>query len=247
MALIQCPACGKMVSENASSCPSCGEPIAAKMNSVVDSGTESFTVNSGTNIQLTAETQAKIQAVTQRLNAEGKTVVSVNTSVPKSGLALLSNDVTIVWNASLGSDRYKAFLYNEAKSLYMSGQYTEALRRFTRLGNYSDCKQYSSKCLERMAEVRKEQDKVRKMEAEIGQNPQTIKNRGYWLYAGWFVIALGAVFILGAIGNGLEYNSGIAWVGVFFIIGGAIPIITFKNKQKEYDKKYEEYLKSKDK
>lgn len=46
MALIQCPVCGKDISENATACPKCGEPMKKEQAStkIVESGTEYFIV-----------------------------------------------------------------------------------------------------------------------------------------------------------------------------------------------------------
>lgn len=243
MALITCPACGKMISENASSCPNCGEPIAAKQSAIVDSGTESFTVNAATQIGLTAEVEAKIRAITARLSTEGKTVVNITKSAPMSGIALLSMDVTIIWNANLGSEKYKEYLYKEAKSLYSLKQYARALEQFKKLGNYSDSKSMVSQCINGLSEIYREQAKERQMESAIGVDPRTNKNRIYWLTGGWITFGLGIILIIGAFANDIEYNGLSAiWGLIIGAIGLAI-LIYQSYQQTSYDKKHEEYIK----
>lgn len=82
MALIQCPVCGKDVSESTTACPHRGEPV--KMNQatpqIVESGTENITVTDGNRFELAVETNPKNQAVTQQLVRQGKRVVNVYTT-----------------------------------------------------------------------------------------------------------------------------------------------------------------------
>lgn len=82
MALIQCPVCGKDVSENATACPHCGEPVKKVQAApkIVESGTEYFTVTDGNRFELAVETNPKNQAVTQQLVRQGKRVVNVYTT-----------------------------------------------------------------------------------------------------------------------------------------------------------------------
>ena len=113
MALIKCPECGHDVSPNAVSCPFCGEPIASKQQNEAESGAETFYVQAPNRWELTGKTQGEIQVRTARLNSEGKTVVNINISEPQL-VGLWQNNVTIIWNASLASSKYKETLYLNA-------------------------------------------------------------------------------------------------------------------------------------
>ena len=113
MALIKCPECGHDVSPKAVSCPVCGEPIASKQQNEAESGAETFYVQAPNRWELTGKTQGEIQVRTARLNSEGKTVVNINISEPQL-VGLWQNNVTIIWNASLASSKYKETLYLNA-------------------------------------------------------------------------------------------------------------------------------------
>lgn len=172
MALIKCPECGKEVSENAISCPNCGEPISKKpqysadISGEIDSGTETFTITAGNRLSLSTSTQAKIKSVTEQLSAQGKNVTSVNTSVPQPisvGVTTWQNDVTIVWQASLNSPKYKEYLYSQAKSLMSKQQYPGAKEIFTKLGDYQDSRNMAKECSNEWSlhrdEIKKKEDK----------------------------------------------------------------------------------------
>lgn len=106
MALIQCPVCGKDVSENATACPHCGEPVKKVQAApkIVESGTEYFTVTGGNRFELAVETNQRIQAVTQQLAQQGKTVVSVYTTDPqplRMVFKFWQNNVTLTWQKTI--------------------------------------------------------------------------------------------------------------------------------------------------
>ncbi len=205
MALIQCPACGKTISENASTCPSCGEPISSKMSAVVDSGTESFFVQGNNRIELAAKTQAEISARTNRLTKEGKTVVHVNTSNPQPftlGVTVWQNDVTLVWNASLASPLYKTWLYSQAKQLYQSNQYSKALDILNKLNGYSDSATLANRCRESIRSQQQAATRAMNAEFELRRAVGVDKSK---TKAGIYRYVIGGL---------------IAWTGVGFLIGG---------------------------
>lgn len=249
MALVKCPACGKMVSENASSCPSCGEPIAAKMSGQVESGTENFSVQAGNRLELTAKTQAEISARTNRLSSEGKTVVSVNTSVPQPfsvGVTVWRNDVTIVWNANLGSEQYKSHLYAQGKQFYQSGQYNKALELFNKINGYSDSRSLASQCRDRIDAQNRANYQAAREAADIqkvaGKDPTFAL-----IVCGFF----GACFLLfGFLSlaqygkDPKEYSEDLTWAIWLLIIACAL-IIPQIIRKKKYDNAVAKYKWSK--
>ena len=102
MALIQCPVCGKDISENATACPQCGEPMKKEQDStkIVESGTEYFIVTAGNRFELAAMTNQEIQEVTQQLASQGKSVVNVHTTAPqplRMVFTFWQTNVTLIW------------------------------------------------------------------------------------------------------------------------------------------------------
>ena len=163
MALIQCPTCGREVSENANACPFCGEPLASKVDAEVDSGTLHFTVTGEDRIRLSARTEQEIQAKTNELNAQGKTVTSINTTAPQPFHAVFTYwmcEVTIVWQASCASERYKEHLYNQAKEDYGAGRYEKAKKDFERLHTFKEASEMALKCQKAIEREEREKHKV---------------------------------------------------------------------------------------
>lgn len=247
MALVECPACGNMISENASSCPICGEPIASKMSGQVDSGTENFSVEANNRIELSAKTQAEIGIRTNRLSTEGKTVVSVNTSVPQPfnlGVTTVwSNDVTIVWNASLSSEQYKKNLYDQAKGYFQSGKYEKAQTLFDKVGNFSDAREYVNQCATKINEVKVSNKKYQEYETKLSQaiGPDTRQNPPTYLVWGSLILIgiIGLIMCLS--GGNFEGNIGL-FIGMWvLLIVGIIPIVKHRIKVAQYIKKYEQY------
>lgn len=257
MALIKCPVCGNMISENANSCPNCGEPISSKFSGQIDSGTESFSVQGNNRIELSAKTQAEINARTARLSSEGKTVVNVNTSVPQPftlGVTVWKNDVTIVWNASLASENYKAFLYSQAKRYYQAYQYSKALEIFNKLNGYSDSRSYASQCTDKInAQNRvnyQAAQEAQQLRNAIGTDPSNDSWAGVARYfGGGLVLFVGIVMLIGggcsAGGPSDPHNHGAFVWGLILFGIGAICIIWNRVQHRIYEKKVAEYKYSK--
>lgn len=264
MALIQCPACGKTISENASTCPSCGEPISSKMSAVVDSGTESFFVQGNNRIELAAKTQAEISARTNRLTKEGKTVVHVNTSNPQPftlGVTVWQNDVTLVWNASLASPLYKTWLYSQAKQLYQSNQYSKALDILNKLNGYSDSATLANRCRESIRS--QQQAATRAMNAElelrraVGIDKSKTKAGIYRYVIGGLAAFIGCFiafcdgFLSGGVfnpryGTVIEPSSQKGFYEGLVILGIGLILVMWNLIQHYlYEKKSDEYLRNK--
>lgn len=238
MALIKCPACGNMVSANANSCPNCGEPITSKFSGQIDSGTECFSVQGGNRIELSAKTQAEINARTSRLSSEGKTVVNVNTSVPQPftlGVTVWRNDVTITWNASLGSDNYKSFLYSQAKQYYQARQYGKALEIFNKIHGYLDSDTFANQCsniVEAQNQAnRKAAEEAAQLKASVGIDKSVSE-------AGMFRYIIGGILLFVGI---LTLICGAYFLGLLLSVIGAIFIIWNRVQHNTYEKRLAEY------
>ncbi len=231
--LIPCPACGNMVSEKANSCPNCGEPIALKQNSRILSGTESFIVQGKNRLELSALTQAEVDARSRRLSSEGKTVVNVNISTPQPltlGVTIWKNDVIIIWNATYAS------IYDKAKSLmYVDDE--EAAKLFGELGEIM----LSIQCSSRIEERKKKEaaEKAQEINA-IGKEPNV------WLYLiAFLLIPIGAALVLIGIVEFANYEpeSGLTMLilGIIMLICGPLCLKSLRKKDAEYSKKRSEY------
>lgn len=102
MALIQCPVCGKSISENAVACPNCGEPrnCSTVNKSVLESGTAHFVVTGGNRFELAAKTNRQIQEASALLAQEGKVVTNVHVTDPQPFRMLFTywqNNITLTW------------------------------------------------------------------------------------------------------------------------------------------------------
>ncbi len=102
MALIQCPVCGKSISENAVACPNCGEPMnnAKESNQVLERGTEHFVVTGGNRFELAAKTNSQIQEATAMLQKQGKIVTNVHATDPQPFKMIFTywqNNITLTW------------------------------------------------------------------------------------------------------------------------------------------------------
>lgn len=253
MALVKCPACGNMVSENANSCPNCGEPIASRISGQVESGTENFSVQAGNRIELTAKTQAEISARTARLSSEGKTVVNVNTSAPQPftlGVTVWKNDVTIIWNASLGTEKYRAFLYSQGKQFYQSGQYGNALEIFSKINGYADSCMLESECTERIEAQNRARyqaaQETAQLQKAVGVDPSTGTGTGIARYIiGGLLSFVGFMFLIGggcsAGGPSDPDNKGIFVWGLIIFFIGLVCIIWNRVQHNRYEKKVAEY------
>ena len=224
MALINCPACGKSVSENAASCPFCGEPIAQRLQQEVDSGTEHFLVNARNRFELPAKTQYEINSKTAQFAAEGKTIVNVSTTEPRpftAGFTFWQCDVTIVWQASLASTKYKDYLYNQATANYRSGKYKDAIVIFQRLGNYRDAESLMRDSQNRInAQIRSANaaaDAKRELENNVGTDPLEYLRSVIQIVCG--ICLLGAISVVFA----QDDNYGFGWL--CFIVSGVVIVV----------------------
>ena len=250
MALITCPACGNKVSENANSCPHCGEPIkAASTNREVDSGTETFSVQGGNRLELTAKADAQVKAVSERLSAEGKTVVNVQRSNPQPftlGVTVWRMDITIVWNASLDSQRYKQTIYNQAKSYQSSGQYSKAIEQYQKIRGYSDSGSMIQQCQDRLSQQNRAAAAAAAERADIyahvGADPSANAPFVYIVCGIGLFIGLLSVIMAGQY---YENNKGMFWFGLILTAICIIGFIIRKAKIARYESKVAAYKYSK--
>lgn len=253
MALIKCPACGGTVSENASSCPHCGEPIKSiKASGEYDSGTESFHVEAGNRLELSAKVDAEISARTSRLSIEGKNVVNINKSDPQPftlGVTVWKMDVTIIWNASLDSDRYKQTLYSQALSLGSRGQFSEAIEIYNKIKGYKESDQMRALCQRDLEQRNKANADAAKKQANIienvGEDPSYTKMGIARYIIGALALLIGSGWI---IGGGCSYggptdpdNRGMFIEGLVIFGIGLILIIWNRVQHSRYEKKVAEY------
>lgn len=225
------------------------------MSAQVESGTETFSVQAGNRLALSASTQAEINARTARLSSEGRMVVNVNTSMPQAfsmGVTAWRNDVVIVWQASLDSPLYQNYLYTQAKSLYQSGQYTKALGLFNKLNGYSDSRFMASQCNDRINEQNQARYKAAQEAAQlrnaVGADPLgTEDDRIKYNFVLVFTI-IGAILVLYCLSQGNlsdAGNMGILLVTLGLTILGAIYLIRIRNKKAKYEEKVADYRQSK--
>lgn len=257
MALVKCPACGNMVSENADLCPNCGEPIASKYSNQVDSGTVSFSVTENNRIKLTKRTQEEIRAKTAQLSTEGKTVVNVNISAPQPfslGFTVWSNDVTIIWNANLNSEKYKEFLYSQGKQYYHSGHHVEALEIFEKIKGYADSESLAGQCEERINAMERKKKEVAEQAAQhakqmrnaIGDDPSKTSIGALRSVIGWLLIGVGFMCVVGggcsadSISDPANRDTFI--LGLVLLVIGAVCIIWNRILHKKYEEKAREYI-----
>ncbi len=250
MALITCPACGNQVSENANACPRCGEPIrAARMSGEVDSGTESFSVEGKNRLELSAKADVQVKAISERLSSEGKTVVNVQRSDPQPftlGVTVWKMDITIVWNASLDSQRYKQTLYNQARAYQSSGKYSQAVGIYKKIKGYSDVNTQIQQCQEKISQ----QNRVAaaaaaeryELQRNVGTNPSDTA-KIVWLICGIGLFI--GVLSFGMAGQYYENNKGMFWFGVILSVISLAGIIIRKVKISKYEAKVAEYKYSK--
>lgn len=99
MALIQCPACGNMVSEQAGTCPHCGHPIAAannNNNAQVPQRHVTKGNNNGTIIGILGAIAAILAIVLIVVSGKGCTKANSDYSDSTSDIDSVSNTTTIV-------------------------------------------------------------------------------------------------------------------------------------------------------
>ncbi len=263
MALIKCPACGDTVSENAASCPHCGEPIkASRMSGEFISGTESFHVEARNRLELSAKVDAEVTRRTAHLSSEGKNVINIVKSDPQPftlGVTIWKMDVTLVWNASLDSSKYKETLYQQAKLFQSNGDYEKANSIYEKLGNFGDSSTQKSICQKQVEQIQKQKQQQAarsaaytaerlKMEQSIGEDPMGTR-------AGWFRWIAGAILLfIGFISwffggvcsaGGVAENQGVFSFGMILFCTGAIFILWNIIGGKLYAKKEQEYHKAK--
>lgn len=125
MALIQCPECGKEISDKAGKCPNCGYPI--------------------------EELKSDDREIEETVNNE--IVEEVNVDIPKkrNSKKIIIITCIVVLAALIGGIAYYTTTadtrnYNNAKKLYEEEKYKEALEKFTSLGDYEDSKEMAEKC-----------------------------------------------------------------------------------------------------
>lgn len=243
MALIKCPECGHDVSPNAVSCPFCGEPIASKMQNEVESGTEIFHVEGRNRLELSAKADAEINYRTNKLSQQGKIVVNVQKSEPQAftlGVTLWKMDITLIWNANLASSKYKETIYQQAMSMYHSGNYAGALNEFEKLNGYSDSIQMIEEC----------QDAIEwqhEKEEYVGID-QSSSDSGSWRYliayfcvpVGIIVMIIQAIFTPGGLSDSYNFKwfigSFIVFaIGVICLIWNFIQHYSYKKRLMKYN------------
>ena len=219
------------------------------MSAQMESGTETFSVQAGNRLALSASTQAEINARTARLSSEGKMVVNVNTSMPQAfsmGVTAWRNDVVIIWQASLDSPQYQGYLYRQAVAQYQSGQYSQALTTFNKVRGYLDAASYISKCSERITTQNIAAAKARTEAADIqrvaGNDPK------YALYfaafGGGFFLLFGFVEIAQYFQD-TDYYTTARTIGIVFLIIGCIILIPQIIRKVKYDRAVEKYRQEK--
>lgn len=232
MTMIQCPTCGKMISANASACPSCGEPMVQEL-----SGTETFSAQGGNRLELSARTQATINANTTRLANEGKTVVSVDSSIPQAftlGFTVWRQDITIVWKAT------QASVYQKAKTFYDSGSYEEAKKLFNELPGYLDSQALAGTCQAKIEEKRKMKEIAASAaaQAKAWRKANGIKEEPSvaWPIWGMIIAFIGTPVLIGGLFSyDGPFNSLTGWGGGLVALGGIFFAI-FAIKGSAYDK-----------
>lgn len=224
------------------------------MSAQMESGTETFSVQGNNRLELSARTQAEINARTARLSSEGRMVTNVNTSMPQAftvGFTVWRNDVCIIWQASLDSPQYQGYLYRQAIAQYQAGQYSQALNIFQKITGYSDSQTYANQCVARINAQNQARYQAAQTAAQIksacGTGPfDANTNVGIiTLFVGGLILFISIFFL---IGGGLSSGGPsdpdnhpiFVWGVVLFIIG-AVCIIWILVKEYLYEKKVAEY------
>lgn len=214
------------------------------MNGQVLSGTENFTVRGGNRFELSSKTQTEISARTTRLSNEGRTVISVNTSVPRGisfGVTLWENDVNIVWNATPES------IYNKAKAHYTKGSYEIAAKLFKELPGYLDSQVLAEECNSKIREKYQRQkvaeERRAKAEADLVRNVG--KKPSYIMPVVGAIIAFCGftIFFFGSLlsaGGPAEYPEEF-WGGLISMIIGAALVYIYKLRVDSYNKRARKY------
>ena len=260
--LIKCPECGKMISENAVSCPNCGEPInqtnkrpqnAVRTKGRIVSGVEMLRVQGNNRIDLSVNSEIEIKKVTDRLIAEGKTIVNVQRMEPQPisfGVTIWRMDISVVWNADTSSEAYQEASYKKAVSLKKEGKYDDAIKIFMDFPDYLDSTEQIQKCVsgkkraqEKLNRIRKEEQKREAEQADIesrfGKDPR--KNAEIVYVIGGGVIFLGLMMIaFSPIFVGLWI-----WLGIVATVLPAIMIVGRIISVKKYKKNLDEYYRQK--
>ena len=248
MALIKCPACGNTISENAFSCPHCGEPI-KKVSGEIVSGTETFHVEAGNRLALSAKVDSEVSARTSRLSAEGKNVINIQKSEPQLfsiGVSVWKMDVTMIWNASLDSPTYQQTIYNDARSYQSSGHYTKAAELYGKIPDYSDASNRKNECLEKINHQTQIEYVAQQQRAEIsyaiGPDPSDGKGIYYLLwcipmFVGFLMVVMAAQYY--------DLNKGVFWVGMIILLSSITACIIKARKITKYEQKRYQYEQSK--
>lgn len=211
------------------------------MGAQMESGTETFSVQAGNRIELSARTQAEINSRTARLSSEGRIVININTSMPQAfslGVTIWRNDVVIIWQASLDSPQYQKYLYGKAVALYQSGQYGNAQAVFNKLGDYSDSRAWISRCIDGNKALWEERRKARQEEVEMEKAVGTDKSKTGRGIARYIVGGFLLLFGIGGISDGP--SDGFPWPAISIIIG-LVCLIWNASQNADYDKKVNEY------
>ena len=129
MALIQCPECGKQVSDKARKCPHCGYPLED-----IDFAKEEIAEE--TSIETVGDHISK-EVVEEKIVKEKK-------PIPKKVIICIISGVVV---ASLigyfATSNIRA--YNKGKELYSQKKYKEAIEKFSDLDDYKDSKKLLEK------------------------------------------------------------------------------------------------------
>lgn len=250
MALIKCPECGKEISDKAVACPNCGAPIRELASSIEqDSGTETFHVEAKNRLELSAKVDAEINTRTVRLSDEGKNIVNIQKSDPQAftlGVTLWKMDVVIIWNASLNSAKYKQFIYNQARKFQLLGNYSEALKNYRKISDYSDVSSQIQICSEQSREQLKKEIEERNERREISQNlGKNPADNALVVYSiSGIILFCFFVSLIGTLDMALVTQAPRIISGLICVI--CIAVILWKKKQvDDYNAKIREYKQKK--
>ncbi len=124
MALIQCPECGKEISDKAGKCPHCGYPIEETENNVEkETGKQEI-------LDVNKETPKKKKSLNK------KVIITISAII---GAAVIGVGVYMVATADSRT-------YNQAKQLYEEANYKEAVEKFRKIEDYKNSKELIEKC-----------------------------------------------------------------------------------------------------
>ncbi len=130
MALIQCPECGKEISDKASTCPNCGCPIKVDASNVISSTENTNSINN--NQISTANPKNKLPIIVIcALIAVALLVVLVIKIIPKK-----DNVEEVVTEATTEDNSQE--VYDEAIKLIETGDYEGAKAKFETIKDYKD-------------------------------------------------------------------------------------------------------------